>query len=217
MNGTSFRRDCRNNIDDTKDGASMRAQLCDPAVWVDKYGDCLFRYAVSYVRDGQTAEDLVQETFLAALGSQGSFTGGSSEQTWLFGILKHKIIDHYRAVKRQSIVCELADGRNDEPLDSGNLGRLSERTLMDPTIEEWQVNPGICTQQKAFWDVLQQCLSKVSPRLASAFALREIEQLDTSEICASLNVSEGNLWVMLHRARTSLRQCLESNWLNRAA
>jgi RNA polymerase sigma-70 factor, ECF subfamily len=201
--------------EDMNQEVSMTVQTCDPTVWVDKHGDCLFRYALSYVRHVETAEDLVQETFLAALSSQNRFSGGSSERTWLVGILKHKVIDHYRAAKKQNTIAELADVCNDEMPWSGN--RHDERACMDLPVKEWHINPGICSQQKAFWEVLQLCLSKVSPRLASAFALKEIEQLDTKEICESLNISEGNLWVILHRARTYLKQCLEINWLNKAA
>jgi len=196
---------------------AVPVQLCNPAVWVDNHGDCLFRYAMSHVRDPQTAEDLVQETFLAALASQNRFSGGSSERTWLVGILKHKVLDHYRAVRRQNRVTELSSSLNDDSVGSDDTGSCGERVRADSPLEEWHINPGICTQQKAFWNVLQQCLSKVSPRLASAFALKEIEQLDTKEICESLNVTEGNLWVMLHRARAYLRECLEANWLNKAA
>lgn len=192
-------------------------RLCDPTIWVDNHGDCLFRYAMSHVRDPQTAEDLVQETFLAALASQNRFSGVSSERTWLVGILKHKVIDHYRAVRRQNKVTELSVSLNDDSAGPDDTGSCSERARADSPLEEWHIDPAKCTQQKAFWDVLQQCLSKVSPRLASAFALREIEQLDTKEICESLNVTEGNLWVMLHRARTYLRECLEANWMNKAA
>ena len=196
---------------------SSSLQLCNPAVWVDNYGDCLFRYAMSYVRDTQIAEDLVQETFLAALVSQNAFLGGSSEQTWLVGILKHKVIDYYRALRRQNTVTRFSDTFNDDAADAGDTESCAERTRADAPLEEWHINPGICTQQKAFWSVFQGCLSRLSPRLASAFSLKEIEQLDTREICAHLNVTEGNLWVMLHRARTYLRGCLEANWLNKSA
>lgn len=216
MNGTSVTPEVRSNTAEMQ-GGHLPSHRCDPTVWVDQYGDSLFRYALSWVRDSQVAEDLVQETFLAALGSQASFGGESTERTWLFGILKHKIIDHYRVAKRQNNVCKLADARGDDDASQGEyMEHSAESVPMDSAIDEWRINPGICSQQKAFWEVLQQCLSKVSPRLATAFALKEIEQLDTKEICAALSVSEGNLWVMLHRARAYLRQCLELNWLNKA-
>jgi RNA polymerase sigma-70 factor, ECF subfamily len=215
MNGASVTPEIQSKTADAQGERSLSSHRCDPATWVDQYGDSLFRYALSWVRDNQIAEDLVQETFLAALRSQANFSGESTERTWLFGVLKHKIIDHYRAAKRQSSVCKLADARNDDACQGEELENGGESVPAESPIDQWRINPGICSQQKAFWDVLQQCLSKLSPRLSAAFALKEIEQLDTREICAALNVSEGNLWVMLHRARTCLRQCLEINWLNK--
>src|SRR5438552_17591458 len=83
-------------------GPKFTEQLIDPSTWVDEYGDYLLRYALSFVRDKQIAEDLVQETFLAALQSRSAFGGNSSERTWLVGILKHKAIDHYRKARRQN-------------------------------------------------------------------------------------------------------------------
>ena len=81
----------------------------DPSEWVDRYGDYLFRYAMLRLRDRSASEDLVQETFLAALKSRGAFSGGSSEATWLVGILKHKIADHFRHQAREA------------PLEDGDL------------------------------------------------------------------------------------------------
>jgi RNA polymerase sigma-70 factor (ECF subfamily) len=225
MNGTSVKPFLQSRSG-YGDETLRSSQLCDPTAWVDKYGDCLLRFALSHVRHKQTAEDLVQETFLAALRSQNSFAGESSEKTWLIGILKHKIIDYVRVNKRQTIFSEFAGAQSDESEfveavigEAPSPGQLVclERPHADAATEEWRINPSHCAQQKAFWDVLHQCLSKLSPRLAAAFALREIEQLDTKEICENLNVSEGNLWVMLHRARRCLRVCIECNWLNKAA
>lgn len=190
-------------------------QLSNPAAWVERYGDYLLRYAMSYVRHKHAAEDLVQETFLAALRSRSSFVGESSERTWLIGILKHKIIDYFRANRRTNAFSDFSE--EEDACNHEELKRCSARATSDATVSEWHANPAARTEQEAFWTVLQQCLSKISPRMASAFSLREVEQLETKEICESLNISEANLWVMLHRARACLRQCLQSNWLNKVA
>lgn len=76
-------------------------QTLDPETWVDQHGDSLYRYALFRVREVQVAEDLVQETFLAALGAKDSFAGHSAIRAWLFGILKHKIIDHIGKISRE--------------------------------------------------------------------------------------------------------------------
>src|SRR5215203_639075 len=73
----------------------------DPTVWVDAHGDYLFSFAFSRVRNEFLAEDLVQDTLLAAMQAKNSFAEKSSERTWLCGILKHKIIDHFRRRSRE--------------------------------------------------------------------------------------------------------------------
>ena len=180
-----------------------------PSEWVDRHGDYLFRYAMLRVRDRSAAEDLVQETFLAALKSRGGFSGGSSEATWLVGILKHKIADHYRHQAREA------------PPEDGDLREHPDHSPFDgsghwtsgPT--GWGGNPADLYREKKFLDQFTKCLSGLSPHHANAFTLREIEGADTGEICKVLNVSETNLWVILHRARMQLRRCLEINWFHR--
>jgi RNA polymerase sigma-70 factor (ECF subfamily) len=181
----------------------------NPSDWVDRYGDYLFRYAMLRLRDRSTAEDLVQETFLAALKGREAFSGKSSESTWLVGILKHKIADHFRHQAREA------------PLEDGDLREQPDSSPFDgsghwtngPT--DWGGNPADLYREKNFLDQLTKCLSGLSPNHANAFTLREIEGEDTREICKVLNVSETNLWVILHRARMQLRRCLETRWFNK--
>src|SRR5512134_647625 len=183
----------------------------DPSAWVDRYGDYLFRYAMLRLRDRSTAEDLVQETFLAALSDRGSFSGKSSEATWLVGILKHKIADHYR---RQTREAPLPNGDLREHPDAGDFNGAGHWTS-GPA--EWGGNPADLYRQEEFLDRFRECLSGLSPNHANAFTLREIEGLGTAEICKVLNVTETNLWVILHRARAFLRRCLETRWFGAAA
>jgi RNA polymerase sigma-70 factor, ECF subfamily len=182
--------------------------VSDPVDWVERFGDYLFRYATLRVRDSSAAEDLVQETFLAALKDPGSFSGGSSEATWLVGILKHKIADHFR---RQAREAPLDDGDLREQPDPSSFDE-SGRWASGPT--DWGGNPADLYREKKFLDQFTKCLSGLSPNHANAFTLREIEGADTWEICKVLNVSETNLWVILHRARMQLRRCLETHWFN---
>lgn len=186
-----------------------RAGVVDPSDWVDRYGDYLFRYAMLRLRDRSAAEDLVQETFLAALKARHSFSGDSSEGTWLVGILKHKIADHFRRRSREVPLPggDLPDPPGDDPFDAGG------RWATGPA--EWGGNPADLVRQKAFVDQLKKCLSGLPPNHANAFTLREIEGADTEEICKVLNVTATNLWVILHRARMQLRRCLETHWFER--
>lgn len=183
-----------------------KAGVADPSEWVDRYGDYLFRYAMLRVRDRSATEDLVQETLLAALKDRASFSGDSSEATWLVGILKHKIADHFRRQSRQISMPEGAppDPTADDPFDAAGNWTAGPA--------EWGGNPADLLRQKEFVEQLTKCLAGLSPNHANAFTLREIEGADTEEICKVLNVSETNLWVILHRARMRLRQCLEIHW-----
>jgi len=183
----------------------------DPSEWVDQHGDYLFRYAMLRLRDRSVAEDLVQETFLAALKSRGSFAGGSSEATWLVGILKHKIADHFRHQAREAPLedNDLRDQPDSSPFDG------SGHWTSGPT--DWGGNPADLYREKKFLDQFTKCLAGLSPNRANAFTLREIEGADTGEICKVLNVNETNLWVILHRARMQLRRCLETHWFKKSA
>jgi RNA polymerase sigma-70 factor (ECF subfamily) len=191
-------------------------RLSDPETWVDQHGDSLYRYALLRLRDPVVAEDLVQETFLAALQARQNFAGQSSEKTWLVGILKHKIVDYFRKTRRE----QPAD--TSEPLanEPENLFRTTGPWVghFDPERgpTEW-ADPFKALEQMEFWKILERCLSELPARTASAFSLRELDDLSTEEICKMLSISANNLWVMLHRARAHLRHCLEMNWFGRKA
>jgi RNA polymerase sigma-70 factor (TIGR02943 family) len=180
--------------------------LLNPDVWVDQHGDSLFRFAFQRVRDESVAEDLVQETFLAAMRAKDRFKGQSSERTWLFGILKHKIIDHYRRKKFQRSDMNVEDFA--ESMDK--FFSENRKWRIQPT--NWDINPVEAYEQKEFMDAFYQCLSQMSQRLADAFVHREVDGLSTEEICKLMDITASNCWVMLYRARMLLRHCIETNW-----
>jgi RNA polymerase sigma-70 factor (ECF subfamily) len=184
----------------------------DCAAWLDEHGDYLYKYAVFRLRDETAAEDAVQETFLAALKAYEKFEGRGSERTWLVGILKHKIIDHFRKVHREAPFGEEA---GDDPEHLEFFERPDQwaghwNTDYAPT--DWHATPAELTERSDFWRVFTDCLSPLPPRTASAFTMREVDGLKSEEICEILSISANNLWVMLHRARLHLRNCLEVNW-----
>ena len=192
---------------------SENASRCNPDTWVDQYGDYLFRYALLRLRDRDRAEEAVQETFLAAFKGKNHFSGNSSERTWLVGILKHKIIDHFRRVSKEVPFEETSATTHelDEPLRTAGewVGHWKEEA--GPV--SWGADPVKLLQQKEFYKALERCLNALSPRLAQVFILREMEELSTAEICRILNITESNLWVMLHRARMQLRKSLELEYI----
>ncbi len=184
-------------------------QATDAERWVDRHGDCLYRYALLRLRAPDLAADVVQETFLEALGARGSFGGRSSERTWLIGILRHKILDHYRKSGREQAA----------------LGGVQAGTTVESDFDRrghWRIVPGAWSgepsrvlETQEFWDVFGRCLARLPASLADAFFLREVDGLGAEEVQAMLGISPTNLWARLHRARTLLRRCLEVGWFGR--
>jgi len=180
----------------------------DPEKWVDQYGDYLFRFALTRIRNPSSAEELVQETFLGALIAKKKFNGYSSEKTWLTGILKHKIVDFYRKKSKEQAFEDIEFVADVDKSFFDDKGRWR----IGPA--KWAVNPVKTYEQKEFLKLLDSCLSELPRRLAAAFIFRDIDGFSTKEICAILNISNNNCWVMLYRARMHLRRCLETKWLN---
>lgn len=178
-----------------------------PEQWVQQYGNYLFRYALSRLSDPETAQDMVQETLVAAVAAYRRFEGRSSMRTWLVAILKRKIVDHFRRMRTRQLTSDVEFSENSVE------GLFDETGHWRAMPNRWSFNPGTVYEQKEFMNVLYQCLGKLPVRLSDIFMLREFEGLSTREICMEMKISEANVWVMLHRARLQLRDCLEVNWL----
>lgn len=186
----------------------------DPfAAEIDAHRRYLLRIARLQLRDGDLAEDVVQETLVAALSARQSFSGRSSVRTWLTGILKHKIIDAIRQKSRR-------------PLAAASFDEESDLETFDPMFTAtgaWEAppadwgDPENALSRQQFMEVLEQCLERLPPATARVFMMREILELESDEICKELTITANNLWVILYRARMSLRQCLGQNWFAGAA
>jgi RNA polymerase sigma-70 factor (ECF subfamily) len=173
----------------------------------------LLRVAQLQLRDHAQAEDVVQETLLAALEAQDRFAGKSSVKTWLTGILKHKIVDAIRKKSREPAVSALDEEADIDDLDI--FFDANDRDHWDTKPAEWR-NPERDLEQKQFMSMMDFCLEKLPPNTARVFMLREVMELESDEICKELNITSTNLWVILYRARMLLRKCLEQNWFARA-
>jgi RNA polymerase sigma-70 factor (TIGR02943 family) len=184
-----------------------------PERWVEEYGDCLYRYALLRVRQPEIAEDLVQDTFLAAVRTAQNFRGQSAERSWLCGILKNKICDYFRKLGRETPFSDLeflADELSHKFVPQGYWNH-EEGPL------EWKPEVEVVMHRTEFWEIMTHCLSRLPKRIADVFMLREIDELKTDEICQYLNITPNNLCVMLHRARMALRECLETNWYKKVS
>jgi RNA polymerase sigma-70 factor (ECF subfamily) len=182
--------------------------LEDPEEWIDLYGDYLYRFALARISDPERAEDLVQETFLAALKSRPHFKQRSSPKTWLTAILKHKIIDHLRKSYREQT------WESEEALDRSIDEMFDEAGPWSMRPRRWNTNPDAHFEQKEFLKVLYACLAGLPKRIARIFTMREIEGLGTEEICQVMGITSTNCWTMLYRARNGLRRCLQHNWFD---
>jgi RNA polymerase sigma-70 factor (TIGR02943 family) len=197
-----------------KEAAKPASALSDPERWVELYGDHLFNFALARLRDPARAEDAVQETFLAALKGGKNFAGRSAEKSWLVGILKNKIYDHYRKASRETSFTDL-EFYADEERDRFNPdGIFKGGWIHEAGPGDWSV-PGASLDRDVFWKTFHECSDKLPRNVATVFNLREVDGVESKEICALLNISENNLWVMLHRARMALRRCLETNWFEK--
>ncbi len=189
--------------------SAVGSAAADPSEWLDRHGDALYGYALARVGQRAAAEDLVQETLLAAMKSAAAFRGISSERTWLVGILRHKLLDYYRALGRDRKV------RAEEPFDEeAGGGPFDERGRWRAHPAVW-ASPEAALERSEFWVVFTACMSGLPESLRGPFVLRELEGLDTRSLAATLGTTHNNVWVMLSRARQRLRRCLEVNWFGK--
>ncbi len=171
-------------------------RLIDPDRWVDLHGDALYRFACARVRGKDQAVDLVQESFLHALRSRDTFAGNSSERTWLVGILRHKILDHYRRSARDRVG------------ETSGSEFFDERGFWKPDLPSPVSEPSAELERREFWQGLESCRRSLPPGLLSAYTLRELDGMSSEAVCEALAISPANLWARLHRARLHLRACL---------
>jgi len=176
-----------------------------PETWVDKYSDYLFNFTISRVNNSEIAKDLISETFLAGLKSKDNFKGEASERTWLISILKRKVIDHYRKINSNKGKAEVRISYRDDESE-GDWLEERVRDPFDKTAEDTLENEELGL-------AIYGCLDTLNEKHATIFKMKTIDGFDTEAICNEFNITASNLWVIIHRARKSMAECLEKNWL----
>ena len=158
------------------------------------------------------AEDLVQETLLSAYSAGDSFQGRALVNSWLFAILKNKIIDALRQIGRQRKVFTALD---DELLDETFESHFFPNGHWTPEgqPQHWN-NPEKSLNNNEFQKILQSCLYNLPENTARVFTLKEILGFSSNEIQQMCGISTANYHTIMHRARESLRQCLQIKWSN---
>ncbi|HFX17613.1 MAG TPA: sigma-70 family RNA polymerase sigma factor [Flavobacteriales bacterium] len=178
----------------------------DPEQWLSNYGDYLFTYARLKLPSKEAAEDVVQETFLSAFKSVSNFKGKSSEKTWLVSILKRRIVDFYRKEAQ----------KQERNISSYQLPFQKEGLFENHWIEQrapknWDTDKQLHFDE--FHRILQYCLSLLPPKHRLVFMMKILDECDSDEVCAEVNISASNLWTIMHRARLQVRECVENKWL----
>lgn len=187
-------------------------QLFHDTAFMEDLRRQMLKFAILQVRNEAIAEDAVQDAMLSAYQNIERFNRQAALKTWVFAILKNKLIDTLRKEKRYTSASILEEGasRNDEALFE-ELFREKGHWQKDQRPQRWE-EPDHKIENTHFWKVFDTCLDALPAKYSRLFMMREFLELDTTEICDNEAVSISNLNTTLFRARLRLRECLEDNW-----
>jgi RNA polymerase sigma-70 factor, ECF subfamily len=186
------------------------APTVDIAADLEQHRSYLMRIARLQLRDNDLAEDVVQETMLAALAAK-SFSGDSSLRTWLTSILKHKVVDVIRKRQRRSEVHESQAEAEFDPSHDEFDSPFDENGSWEAKPAAWG-DPEQALNQRQFLDTMALCMENLPANTARVFVMREYMELEVAEISRELSLAAAHIYVILYRARAALRQCLEKKW-----
>ena len=195
--------------------SSHITNVLKPEKWVDNYADYLYSFAIVRINDEDEARDLVQETFLSALKAQSGYKGEANEKTWLVSILKRKIIDLYRknAVRKEQSFEESEEYKVAYGHYFTEEGFIKGEWNKNTAPKEWNISETSNLEKNEFRKILAVCLGKLPKTWASVFSLKHLDEESSEEICKELEITPSNYWVILHRAKLQMRECLEKNWI----
>ena len=185
---------------------------CDPKNWAKEYSDEFFRFAMYRVNNREAAEDLVQDTFYYALKSLDKFRRDCPEKSWLYNILKNKIVDYYRKKTNQEVK------RSSSPIESDEAFYNQFFNKSGKNVNGWSENAmpqsldlpaDSIMENKELMKFILLCISLLPETWGKVFSLKNIEELGTKEICKELDITPSNLWTIIHRAKLQLRSCIE--------
>ena len=175
-----------------------------PEAWLDEHGDALYAFAMMRLHNSATAEDVVQETLIAALQGMGKFRQGASVRTWLISIMKNKIIDYLRKATREVPL------ENDDLDNEIFADQFSDDGHWVSAPKDWQ-EPLSMLETGEMKQQLLDCISKLPEKMRTLLVLKEFDGFETDDLIQMLNISSAsNLWVMLSRARDRLRVCVDN-------
>ncbi|SBT08412.1 putative RNA polymerase sigma factor HI_1459 [Candidatus Accumulibacter aalborgensis] len=201
------------SVDDQPPAAGRRGKLPPAAAAIAAelagFRRDMLRFAVLQLRDQASAEDAVQEAMLSALEGADRFAERAKLKTWVFSILRNKIVDIIRRRVREPSYQDPEEEIDDADFDP--LFKSNGHWQRDARPADWG-DPVKSFENQRFWAVFDTCLNRLPTGTARVFMMREMLGLDTDEICEELSMSSNNCWVVLHRARMGLRICLDQKW-----
>jgi RNA polymerase sigma-70 factor (ECF subfamily) len=183
--------------------------------WVDLYSDKMFSWAFHKTGSKETAEDLVQDTFLAAVKGFDKFERKSNPKTWLFSILNNKIIDLYRKEVKNQVTYEASHTNSEGASFFDTLFNENGGWQKSQAPGNWGATPENLLDDKNFVGVLQLCMGKLPANWNAAMRLKYLEEKKAEHICQELGIATTNYWQILHRAKLQLRKCLETGWFKK--
>lgn len=183
--------------------------------WFLQWGDDLFRWAIHKTNERETANDLVQETFLAAQKALDKFEGRSEPKTWLFSILNNKIMDFYRKrLKEPTVSHDGVDKNGDQTSVLDHFFTKKGDWVTGNSPSNWHNLDNHLLDDHEFNKILEFCMRELPVKWMSAIQLKYLEDKAGKIICQELDITPSNFWQILHRAKLQLRACLELNWFN---
>jgi len=174
--------------------------------WVNSYTDGMYSWAFHKVSDAELAQDLVQDTFLAAAEKIDGFKGDSSPKTWLFSILNNKIVDVYRKISNKPVTIE--NQSFSKFFDENGSWNKEHQP------KEWNIEEENLLDSTDFQKILKQCLDALPEKWSVCVKLKYLSGKKGAEICQEVGITATNFWQIVHRAKLQLRDCVETNWFN---
>jgi len=174
-------------------------EIMDTGKLVEDHSDYLLSFAMSKLQDLELAKDLVQDTFVSAITKLETFEKRSSIRTWLTSILNRKIIDHWRK----------AETRYTDPVSSyfDQEGR-ARHWIIDKYNKESVENVVDKISKEEATLELYNCIEKLPEKWRGVIASKYLEEKVSEDICKEMEITSSNLWVIIHRAKLLLRDCL---------
>lgn len=189
----------------------MPSAYDDPA-YLSQLRRDLLRFARLQLRDADAAEDAVQEALTAAWTHAGEFAGRSAHKTWVFGILRNKVIDQLRARQRTVPLSALDAQLDGESVLDRELFKENGHWTAHAKPRPWP-RPETLLQQQQFWTLFERCLDHLPEQIGRVFMMREFLDFAIADICRELTLTTNHCSVLLYRARTRLRTCLTERGL----